>query len=195
MARVAEQAAQQLRSLCLLGSEQAAEAGAFEALVAAMLAHPQVAVVQEAGCSALINLSFRARAQRAAEAVAIEALVGAMRAHAQVNGLHAHGCTVLLNVCVGDYAAARARQLQAANAGGLQALVGAIVAMRRMRWCRRAAAGCCFCCAVEAPYSQCAVYRLADGGPSPSPCRHTRATTSGNVTGRRCLISLMNEGC
>ena len=99
-----------------------------------MRAHPQVVGVQEAGCSALVNLSYgdnaagRARAQRAAEAGAIEAVVDAMRAQAQVRNLQAHGCAVLRNVCVGDDAAASARQLQITNAGGLEALVGAMEA-------------------------------------------------------------------
>ena len=84
--------------------------------------------VQEWGSAALVNLSFRSRAQRAAEAGAIEAVVGAMRAHAQVYELQEHGCGVLQNACVGDNAAARARQLQAANAGGVEALLGAMEA-------------------------------------------------------------------
>ena len=46
-------------------------------MVAAMLVHPQEAGVQEWGCAALVNLLFRARAQRAAEAAVIEAVVGA----------------------------------------------------------------------------------------------------------------------
>ena len=55
-------------------------------------------------------------------------MVGAMQAHAQVNELQYHGSSVLFNVCAGDHAAARARQLQAANAGGVEALVGAMEA-------------------------------------------------------------------
>ena len=51
-----------------------------------------------------------------------------MQAHAQVNELQYHGSSVLSNVCAGDHAAARARQLQAANAGGVEALVGAMEA-------------------------------------------------------------------
>ena len=51
-----------------------------------------------------------------------------MQAHAQVNELQYHGSSVLFNVCAGDHAAARARQLQAANAGGVEALVGAMEA-------------------------------------------------------------------
>ena len=76
---MAEKACEQIRSLILdpRGCEQAAEAGAIEAVVAAMLVHPQEAGVQQWGCAALINLSFRARAQRAAEAAVIEAVVGA----------------------------------------------------------------------------------------------------------------------
>ena len=70
VARVAEKACEQIRSLILdpWGCEQAAEAEAIEAVVAAMLVHPQEAGVQEWGCAALVNLSFRSRAQRAAEA-------------------------------------------------------------------------------------------------------------------------------
>ena len=79
VARVAEKACEQISSLVLdpRGCEQAAEPGGIEAVVAAMLVHPRVAGVQQWGCAALINLSFRARAQRAAEAAVIEAVVGA----------------------------------------------------------------------------------------------------------------------
>ena len=65
VARVAEKACEQIRSLILdpRGCEQAAEAGAIEAVVTAMLVHPQVVGVQEWGCGALINLSFRSLAR------------------------------------------------------------------------------------------------------------------------------------
>ena len=65
VARVAEKACDQISSLVLdpRGCEQAAEAGAIEAVVTAMLVHPQVVGVQEWGCGALINLSFRSLAR------------------------------------------------------------------------------------------------------------------------------------
>jgi len=142
VARVAEKACEQIRSLILdpRGCEQAAAAGAIEAVVAAMLVHPQEAGVQEWGCTALVNLSIRSLAQRAADAGAIEAVVGAMRAHVQVNELQYHASSVLSNVCAGDHAAARARQLQAANAGGVEALVGAMEAHAQDEYLQE---GCC----------------------------------------------------
>jgi TolA-binding protein len=80
VARVAEIACERLRILCEpVGSEQAAaEAGAIEAVVAAMRAHPQEEGVQENGCCVLDSVCFgddaaaAARKQRAAAAGAIE---------------------------------------------------------------------------------------------------------------------------
>ena len=67
--------------------QRAAEAGALEAAVAAMRAHPQSAGVQVQGCAVLRNVSCgadaagAARRQQAAGAEALEAAVTAMRAH------------------------------------------------------------------------------------------------------------------
>ena len=63
-------------------------AGAIEAVVEAMRAHPQVVSVQVHGCGALANICYRnddaavaARGQQVAAAGAIEAAVAAMQAH------------------------------------------------------------------------------------------------------------------
>jgi hypothetical protein len=116
VARVAEMAGERLRILCAPeGSEQAAaEAGAIEAVVAAMRAHPQEEGVQKDGCSALADMccgndaAAAARTQRAAAAGAIEEVVAAMRAHPQEEKVQENGCLVLAYVCYGDDAAAAA---------------------------------------------------------------------------------------
>ena len=68
--------------------QQAVAAGAIEAVVEAMRAHPQVVSVQVHGCGALANICYRnddaavaARGQQVAAAGAIEAAVAAMQAH------------------------------------------------------------------------------------------------------------------
>ena len=65
----------------------AAEAGAIDAIVAAMQAHPQVAEVQDMGCWALRNVcsgsgaAARARRRRAVTSRAPEAATAALQAH------------------------------------------------------------------------------------------------------------------
>jgi len=68
--------------------QRAAEAGAIEAVVEAMRAHPQAADMQEDGCKALLTVcgggasaAARARRQRAAQAGGRTVVVGAMQAH------------------------------------------------------------------------------------------------------------------
>ena len=68
--------------------QQAVAAGAIEAVVEAMRAHPQVVSLQVHGCGALANICYRnddaavaARGQQVAAAGAIEAAVAAMQAH------------------------------------------------------------------------------------------------------------------
>ena len=67
--------------------QRAADAGGIELVVAALQAHPQVALVQQDGCQALVDVCFgsdaaaRARRQRAVTADATEAVAGAMQAH------------------------------------------------------------------------------------------------------------------
>ena len=77
--------------------QRAADAGAIEAIVAALQAHPQEAGVQEHGCQALrtvccgTDAAGSARKQRAAAAGAIEAAAAAMQAHPQVAGVQGQG--------------------------------------------------------------------------------------------------------
>ena len=138
VARAAERACVRLAVLCMPeGSEQAAvEAGAIEAVVEAMRAHPQVAGVQEYGCSALACVTFGddaaggARSQRAANAEAIEAVVEALR-WPWVN-VKRQGCCALSNFCGGGDAAAPARRQKAAAAGALEEVVAAMRAHPQM---------------------------------------------------------------
>ena len=134
VARVAEQAFTRLKVLCEPpGSEQAAaEAGAIEAVVAAMQTHSQVAGVQVPGCRILRNVCFGsdaaglARSHRAAEAGALEAVLAAMRAHPQVADVQVEGCSALVNVRNASDAAGLARSHRAAEAGALEVLVAAM---------------------------------------------------------------------
>ena len=136
VARVAEKICARLEVLCRPdGSEQAAaDAGALEAVVAALCAHPQVAAVQVRGCTVLTNVcgghdaAGPARKQRAADAEALEAVVNAMRAHPQVAAVQWWGCEALDNVCCGDDTAGRARSQRAADAEALEAVVAALCA-------------------------------------------------------------------
>ena len=134
VARVAEQAFTRLKVLCEPpGSEQAAaEAGAIEAVVAAMQTHSQVAGVQVPGCRILRNVCFGsdaaglARSHQAAEAGALEAVLAAMRAHPQMADVQVEGCSALVNVRNASDAAGLARSHRAAEAGALEVLVAAM---------------------------------------------------------------------
>ena len=115
------------------GNQQlAVEAGAFEAVVAALQAHLQAVGVQKQGCRALRNIccgtdtAGLARKQRAAETGALEAVAAAMQAHPQVVGVQEHACAVLCNLCHGTDAAALGRKQWAAEAGGPEAAAAAL---------------------------------------------------------------------
>ena len=147
--RVARQACYRLANgwygLLVVGSA-AAEAGATEALLAAMRAHPTVRDVQAHACDALSAVCEgdatagdeaavgRARAhaaQQAAEAGALEAVAAAMRAHGGSASVQAAGCRALGSVCEGDDAAALARCKRAtAGAGAIELVVAAMRAHR-----------------------------------------------------------------
>eukprot|EP00232_Nephroselmis_pyriformis_P029495 CAMPEP_0182853632 /NCGR_PEP_ID=MMETSP0034_2-20130328/803_1 /TAXON_ID=156128 /ORGANISM="Nephroselmis pyriformis, Strain CCMP717" /LENGTH=286 /DNA_ID=CAMNT_0024984411 /DNA_START=92 /DNA_END=949 /DNA_ORIENTATION=- len=101
----------------------AAEAGAVEAVVAAMRAHGGSADVQEWACSALLCISFGISANRvrAAEAGAVEAVVAAMRAHGGSTQVQKRACHALDNL-TRDSPAFWAR---AAEAGAVEAVVAA----------------------------------------------------------------------
>ena len=134
VARVAEKACLRLRYLCTpLGSEEAAAgAGLIEAILEAMRAHPQVAEVQQAGCSVLGNLCEAtdalglARSQRAAEAGALEVVAAAMRAHLEAVSLQLQGCNAMGNACNSIDAAGMARKHRAAEAGVIEEVVAAL---------------------------------------------------------------------
>ena len=153
VAAVQEQGCAALINICAGGDEaglarkqRAVEAGALEAAVAALRAHPQVAAalrahpkvaaalrahpqvagVQEQGCWALRNMCWgtdAAALARAAEAGALEAVVEAMLAHPQVARVQELGCAALCSMCSHVDAAALARKQRAAEAGALEAVV------------------------------------------------------------------------
>ena len=134
VARVAEKACKRLEVLGRLGggAQAAGDAGALEAVVAAMRAHSDVADVQVAGCIALCAVSNGddaaglARKQRAVEAGAIEEVVAALRVHPQVALVQETGCGALGNVCWGEDAAALSRHQRAAAAGAIEEIVAAM---------------------------------------------------------------------
>ena len=135
VARVVVTACNRLAALCLEEVNQplAAEAGALEAVVEAMRAHPQAAGVQHEGCAALVLVCLGmdgaglARKHSAVEAGALEAVVGAMWAHPQAEGVQQEGCAALLSLCCGRVDAVDlAHKQRAAEAGALEAVVAAM---------------------------------------------------------------------
>ena len=86
--------------------QRAADAGALEAVVAAMKAHRQTELVQQVGCGALANICYgtdsgvSARVQRALDAGALEAAVAAMKAQPRAEAVQEKGCLVVTNLCV-----------------------------------------------------------------------------------------------
>ena len=148
VALVAEEACQQIAYKCHYSSydddrdwEQAVtatvEAGAIEAVMEVLQAHPQVAGVQQWGCAALARmcdgdpLDARETAppspnkQRVVEAGAIEAVVEALQTHLQVAGVQMEGCAALQGICGGwgFNASARARRQRAVEKGAIETVV------------------------------------------------------------------------
>eukprot|EP00964_Phaeocystis_antarctica_P033928 scaffold19261_cov55-Phaeocystis_antarctica.AAC.1 len=173
VARVAEKACWRLRGLCAPeGSEQAAaEAGAIEATVAALRAHPQEEGVQKQGCGALVNIccgddaAGRARCQRATAAGAIEVVVAAMRACPQEVDVQEYGCGALGNMCFGDDAAAAARRQRAATAGAIEVVVAAMQAHPQV--------------ATVKEYGCCALGNMCTGTDAAAAARRQRAAGAG----------------
>ena len=139
VARVVEMACSRLNSLCRTegSTHAAAEAGAIEAVVEALRAHPQEGIgkhIAVRGIAVLHSLCLsddaagRARKQRAAGAGALEAVVASLRAHVQVSDVQHLGCMALITVCEGDDAAGRARKQRASAAGALEVVVEAMQA-------------------------------------------------------------------
>ena len=199
VARVAEMACKRLRILCApVGSEQAAaEAGAIEAVVAAMRAHPQEEGVQENGCCALADMccgddaaAAVARRQRAAAAGAIEEVVAALRAHPQEEGVQENGCLVLGNMCFGNDAAAAARKQRAAAAGAIEEVVAAMRAHPQEEDVQEngcfALRGICSGGSGLRGRRRRATQAAADERSLSLPCRRTRTTTKCRTTGKWC---------
>ena len=133
VARVAEGACFRVADLCLVeGNRQpAVEAGALEAVVAAMWAHPQLRVVQQNSGAALNNMLGRPACsgpglQRAVEAGVLQAVVAAMQAHPQARA----ACRLQGSFHNMPRHRRRGAGSQAARGGG-----------RRTRGCRRRHAG------------------------------------------------------
>lgn len=95
-----------------LPQQMAAEAGAVEALVEALRAHPGSSSVQAAACAALTHVAAgRGRKQAAAEAGALAAVVFAMDSHPHAAAVQEAGARALREIAAarGDFAfAARA---------------------------------------------------------------------------------------
>ena len=112
--------------------QRAAEAGALEAVAAAMRAHPKEAGVQVNACGALLTIvrglddGVASRRQRATEAGALEAVVAAMRAHPQEAGVQQAACGALNNTVLGADDGVASRRQRAAEAGALEAAVAAM---------------------------------------------------------------------
>uniref|UniRef100_A0A7S3WLC5 Armadillo repeat-containing domain-containing protein n=1 Tax=Emiliania huxleyi TaxID=2903 RepID=A0A7S3WLC5_EMIHU len=99
----------------------ALQAHPHEAAVAALQAHPQVAEVQQQGRIIVINMcaASDAHSQRVADAGAIEAIVAALQAAdpEEWDEVEQDCCQALANVCSGTCAAGLARKQRAADAG------------------------------------------------------------------------------
>ena len=112
----------------LARKQRAAVAGAIEAVVEAMGAHPHAVDLQKEGCLALAYIcngpgpTGQSRKQLALGAEALEVVVGAMRLHEDEEDVHEPGLTALLSICrdSGGEAVAipLARRLRLAQAGG-----------------------------------------------------------------------------
>ncbi|KAG8462613.1 hypothetical protein KFE25_004589 [Diacronema lutheri] len=138
MAERAEEAAAAIRAVSrraladAASCELAANAGALEAVVAAMRAHAAHSDVQKWACWALRNICTAddaagiSRAQRATEAGALEAVVDAMRAHAAHSRVQVQACWALRNICTTDDAAGISRAQRATEARALEAVVDAM---------------------------------------------------------------------
>uniref|UniRef100_A0A7S3SSY8 Uncharacterized protein n=1 Tax=Emiliania huxleyi TaxID=2903 RepID=A0A7S3SSY8_EMIHU len=153
----------------------ALQAHPHEAAVAALQAHPQVAEVQEEGCAALVNVcdgdddAGLARKQRAAGAGAMELVVAAMQAHPQAVGVQQYGCWAMVNVCHRTPGAGLARIQRAADAGGASA--GIELAVAAMQAHPQHAGVQQFGC--------CAMGNVCYGSDVAAPARRQRAVIAG----------------
>lgn len=108
------------------GAQAAVDAGAPEAIVAAMTAHKRIADVAYYGCWALHNITCDTFGQRAAiSARAFVAIIEAMVTHTCSADITQYGCRALLNI-----ACLPAGRQSAVRAGALAAIVEAMVAQK-----------------------------------------------------------------
>ena len=126
--------------------QRAVEAGALEAVVAALRTYPQEVAVQQSGAVVLAYIcdctgnttpcthtpvdagpwACGNRRQRAVEAGAVEALVAASQAHPQATALQYYTHFALTSICADVGSAADGRRQRAAEAGALEAAVAAL---------------------------------------------------------------------
>ena len=103
----------------------ACDAGAIEAVVAALTAHGADPTVQAVGCRTLVELGANRDGYsklRAASAGAVEAVVAALRAHGANAAVQEHGCAALVIICGNvDNNTVKARA-----AGAIEAVVAAL---------------------------------------------------------------------
>ena len=114
--------------------EQAADAGAIEAVVAVLLARPEAATLQEAGFNALAVVCLgtggggRARKLRAVDAGAARAAVATIGAHTEGSTAHREAGRSLVSVCAGLTSLGKQRQQRLADVGALEAIVAQLTA-------------------------------------------------------------------
>ncbi|CAK0791601.1 unnamed protein product, partial [Prorocentrum cordatum] len=110
--------------------DAAVDAGAMEAVVQGLWAHPAHEGVQAEGCGALQSLTVGepSRKDRAADAGALEVLVAALRRHLGCAAVQERAPAAVRNLCVGTDLAGGTRARRATEAGALEALVDALKA-------------------------------------------------------------------
>ena len=124
----------------LARAKLAAEAGALETIIAAMIAHPASLGLQQLACHALNGLisgddglisgdgdaKGYSREQRSAEVGAIEAVVAGMERHRRNAELQEQGCIYLCSISCGVDADAPARVQRTAMSGALECIISAM---------------------------------------------------------------------
>ena len=116
------------------GRQDAADAGAMQAIVSASKKHAGDAAVMEKAIGAIGNLccgtdaAGLARKQLAADSGALEIIVAGMKAHASAAPLQENAAATIGNIASNVDDAGLTRKQQAADAGALETLVSALTA-------------------------------------------------------------------
>ena len=147
--------------------QRAVDAGALEATVAAMVAHPESENVQRLGCGMVGK--FCARVRAVVDGRAVEAVLGAMRSFPLAENVQLIGSCALADLCddiAGEPSDARLARLRfATDAGTIERVVAAMNALPAAD--RVQAHGCR------------ALYHLCHGADAERPARRLRATAAG----------------